>query len=98
VRRAYLGLSTGPTRAGTGARVRLVVRGGPAARAGLRAGDVIVGIGATRVSGSDDVSAAIFAARPGQTVRVEYRRRGRRRTAEVRLARRPASPPIASRS
>src|SRR4051795_5707232 len=65
VRRAYLGVTTGAPRFGTGAAVRSVARGGPAARAGLRAGDVIVGLGAARVRGAGDVSQAIFAARPG---------------------------------
>jgi putative serine protease PepD len=97
VRRAYLGVSTGVSRAGTGAVVRSVARGGPAERAGLRAGDVIVGIGGRRVSGSAEVSAAIFAARPGQTLRLEYRRRGHRRTVDVHLARRPAVPPPGAR-
>jgi putative serine protease PepD len=90
VRRAYLGVSTGAAIAGPGARVRSVVPGGPAAGAGLRAGDVIVRIGGSAVRTADDVSEAIFGARPGQAVRIEYRRSGRTRTAEVRLTRRPA--------
>jgi putative serine protease PepD len=90
VRRAYLGVSTGAAAAGAGARVSSVVPGGPAARVGLRAGDVIVRIGRAPVRTTADVSEAVFAARPGQTVRLEYRRDGRTRTAEVRLVRRPA--------
>jgi putative serine protease PepD len=90
VRRAYLGVSTGAAPAGGGARVRSVVPGGPAARVGLRAGDVIVRIGPEAVRTSSDVSEAVFEARPGQTVQLQYRRGGRTRTAGVRLARRPA--------
>jgi putative serine protease PepD len=90
VRRAYLGVTTGAPTSGTGARVRSVARGGPAARAGLRAGDVIVRVGGVKVSGGADVSEAVFAARPGQRLHVVYRRRGRRRAVDVRLARRPA--------
>jgi S1-C subfamily serine protease len=93
VRRAYIGVATSAPRTGTGARVSSVVPGGPAARAGLRAGDVIVGIGAKRVSGTLDVSAAVFAARPGQRLHLEYRRSGRRRATDVRLSRRPVQPP-----
>jgi putative serine protease PepD len=93
VRRAYLGVATSAPRTGTGARVTAVVPGGPAARAGLRAGDVIVRIGGTRVTGTLEVSQAVFGARPGQRLRIEYRRRGRRRTTEVRLGRRPSQPP-----
>jgi S1-C subfamily serine protease len=86
VRRAYLGVGTARPSIGSGALVRSVVARGPAARAGLRVGDVIVRIGDAPVAGAPDVVEAVFAARPGQTIRVQYRRDGRRRTAEVRLA------------
>jgi putative serine protease PepD len=97
VRRAYLGVATSIPPTGTGARVTSVVPGGPAARAGLRPGDVIVRIGTAKVAGTGDVSAAIFSSRPGERVRVEYRRRGRARNADVRLSRRPAAPPPQAR-
>jgi putative serine protease PepD len=72
------------------------VPGGPAARAGLRAGDVIVRIGTAPVGAARDVSEVVFGARAGQSVRVQYRRDGRTRTAAVRLARRPARPGAAA--
>jgi S1-C subfamily serine protease len=97
VRRAYLGVATGAPARGTGARVTSVVPGGPAARAGLRGGDVIVALGTARVRGTGDVSQAIFAARPGQRLHVAYRRHGRARTADVRLSRRPSQPPPQAR-
>jgi S1-C subfamily serine protease len=97
VRRAYLGVATSATPTGTGARVRSIVPGGPAARAGLHTGDVIVRIGTARVAGAGDVSAAIFAARPGQRLHVEYRRAGRTRAVDVRLSLRPAVPPPQAR-
>jgi putative serine protease PepD len=91
VRRAYLGVGTAQPEGG-GALVRSVVPRGPAAAAGLRDGDVILRIGDTPVSGSRDVAEAVFEARPGERVRVQYRRGGARRTAEVRLGERPSSP------
>jgi putative serine protease PepD len=97
VRRAYMGVATTAARTGTGARVSTVVPGGPAARAGLRPGDVIVRLGSAKVTGAQDIGAAVFAARPGQRLHVEYRRAGRRRGADVRLARRPARPPPQAR-
>jgi putative serine protease PepD len=97
VRRAYIGVAMSAPARGTGARLSSVVPGGPAARAGLRDGDVIVRLGTTPVRGTGDVSQAIFAARPGERLAVGYRRHGRARTADVRLARRPSRPPPQAR-
>jgi S1-C subfamily serine protease len=54
---------------------------------------VIVRVGSATIAGGADVSEVVFTARPGQRVRVEYRRAGRRRAANVRLARRPSQAP-----
>jgi S1-C subfamily serine protease len=88
VRRAYLGVSTSTAR--RGAVVREAVGGGPAARAGLRAGDVIVSIAGDRVRSSDDVAAAIAERRPGERVMVGYLREGETRSVDVALRTRPA--------
>jgi putative serine protease PepD len=87
VRRAYLGVSTSTAR--EGARVGEAVGGGPAARAGLRGGDVIVSIGGTRVRNADDVADVIADHRPGERVTVEFRREGETRSVEVTLRSRP---------
>jgi S1-C subfamily serine protease len=84
VRRAYLGVTTED--APRGARVVEVAARAPAARAGLRAGDVIVAVGGRRVGGPDALAAAISDRRPGARVVVEYRRGDRTRSAAVVLA------------
>ncbi len=84
IRRAYLGLSTAPGNGG--AVVREATAGGPAARAGVRAGDVIVAVGGDRVSEPDDVAAAIQDRRPGETVEIELARGD---TVQVKLGVRP---------
>jgi S1-C subfamily serine protease len=88
VRHAYLGVST--STGGQGARVREVVRGGPAARAGLRSGDVIVSVGGTEVRNADDVADVIADRRPRERLTVEFRREGEGRSVEVVLRTRPA--------
>ena len=87
VRRPYLGVTT--TTAGAGARVLEAVERGPAARAGLRGGDVIVSVAGRAVRDPDDVATAIADRRPGTRVAIEYRRAGSRRSVEVRLGVRP---------
>jgi S1-C subfamily serine protease len=91
IRRPYLGVST--TTGDGGARVQAATAGGPAAAAGLHAGDVIVSVGGERVRDPDDVAAAIQDLRPGATVELEIERGGERRTLEVELGTRPGQAP-----
>lgn len=76
-------------RAGTGPQdgVRLVsvVDGGPAARAGLKAGDLVLSFDGRRLESPTDLVALVRKHDPGSVVRVEYRRGPDRATASVRL-------------
>ena len=91
IRRPYLGLST--AEGSGGAVVREATAGGPAAAAGIRAGDVIAAVGGERVREPDDVAAAIQDRAPGDRVEVELRRDGEARTVTVELAARPGQAP-----
>jgi putative serine protease PepD len=93
---AYLGVSTASSTAGAddgvaGATVAEVTSGGPAADAGLRAGDVITKIGDTAVTDSEVMGTAVDAHRPGEQVEVTYSRGGDSQTAKVTLGTRPDS-------
>ncbi|MFD8201717.1 S1C family serine protease [Streptomyces sp. NPDC059701] len=59
--------------------------GGAADRAGLRAGDVITGLGDTDITTITSLSEALASMRPGERTEVTYTRGGDRRTAEVTL-------------
>jgi len=72
-----------------GAVVADVTADGPAAAAGLRPGDVIVGAAGEPVASVEDVLAEIRRRRPGDALRLELSRDGRRSVATVRLGRRP---------
>jgi len=88
-RRAQLGVSVGTATVGNGdtrAVIQDVTLGGPAERAGLRAGDAIVKVGGTLVSDADALIATIRSHRPGQTVEVTYERDGSRQTVRVTLS------------
>jgi putative serine protease PepD len=91
IRRAYLGVST--AEASGGAVVQEATAGGPAAAAGLRAGDVIVTVAGERIATPDDVAAAIQDRRPGESVEIEVRRDGALQTFDVELTARPEQAP-----
>ncbi len=71
-----------------GVPISAVVAGGPAARAGLRAGDVIVAIGGKPVRSGQQLLAAIVRRRVGSRVEVSFRRRGKPMEAAVQVANR----------
>jgi S1-C subfamily serine protease len=89
---------------GSGALIQSVVPGGPADDAGLRGGrtettqgitaggDLIVKVDGKSVRNSDDVAAAIADNRPGDKVSIEYYRGKDKKTAEVKLGKRPNRP------
>ena len=85
---AFLGVELGSDNAR--ARVVTVRTGTPAAKAGLRKGDVIVSLGGRKVSSADELRSAISARKPGDRVSVTYTRNGTRHTVSVTLASRPS--------
>jgi putative serine protease PepD len=87
--RAYLGaeLATGLA---SGAVVAAVVPGGPAARAGIVAGDVLAAIDGQAISGSADVAEALARLKSGQAVEIAIiKRDGSHETVKVRLGQYP---------
>lgn len=59
--------------------------GGAADEAGLRSGDVVVGLGGTDITTITSLAEALASKRPGDRTKVTYTRGGDRRTAEVTL-------------
>ena len=88
IERPWIGVSTGPSPGG-GAEVGEVTPGGPAAKAGLRAGDVITSVDGRRITEPDDVASAISSKKPGDEVEIEVRRSGGSETISVDLGNRP---------
>ncbi len=87
---ADLGVQTTDAANG-GARVASVVSGGPAADAGLRAGDVITSVDGHRVEDSGDLSTQVGNHKPGDQVDVGVTRDGTGHTLQAKLTNRPAS-------
>jgi putative serine protease PepD len=87
---AFLGVVLQDSSAQTGAAISQVRAGTPAARAALRAGDVVTAAAGTRINSASELRAIINAHRPGDTISVTYMRGGQSHTVSVKLAARPA--------
>jgi serine protease Do len=67
-----------------------ISREGPAAKSGIRTGDVVVAINGDRIESSRGLIRAIAAVPPGNTARVTVRRQGRELEIPIIVGRRPA--------
>jgi len=85
---AYVGVSLGEV-TDRGSVIRSASPRGPAARAGLRRGDVIVRVAGLATTTEGAVASAVAGRRPGERVVVRIRRDGRERDVTVRLAAQP---------
>ncbi|MGC5018689.1 S1C family serine protease [Micromonospora sp. DT47] len=89
-RRTVIGAQVGgtgsATAAGSGVRLAAVEPSGPAAGAGLRAGDVILKLNGRPMTEPADLIALVRKFAPGSVVTVEYRRGANRQNASVTLA------------
>jgi S1-C subfamily serine protease len=89
---AYLGVSTAPAPNG-GAQVGEATADGPAAQAGIRAGDVITEVDGDRVQDPEDVATAIEDNEPGDEIDLKVQRGGSEQTIQVTLGQRPEQLP-----
>jgi putative serine protease PepD len=90
VRHAYLGVSTTENPAGNGALLADVPAGSPADDGGLRKDDVVTSIDGRNIRAPEDLTGAVADHEPGDTVRVEVLRDGRRVELRIKLGNRPA--------
>jgi len=91
VKHAFLGIGLeDSSRSGGGAAVTEVRSNTPAAKAGLRVGDVITGVNGKTIRTADELREAINARSPGDRVSIRYVRTGQSHTVQVTLASRPS--------
>jgi putative serine protease PepD len=89
VQHAYLGIRVGDAARG-GAEVSSVVSGSPAEKAGIKAGDVIAKVDDKTIASADDLTAAVGADRPGDSVTIVVTRNGQTQTLHLTLGTRPS--------
>jgi putative serine protease PepD len=89
IKRAYLGVSTGPAESGDGAVVASITPDGPAADSGLRVGDKIVKVEDRTIQDPSGLSTAVLDFKPGDRVTLTVERGGDERTIDVELGTRP---------
>ena len=87
---AYLGIDATDATP-SGALVQSIQARSPAARAGIKQGDVIVALDGVRVSGVGDLVSALAARHPGERITLTVRRGSRQLPVGVTLARQPSS-------
>jgi putative serine protease PepD len=84
---AYLGVSIDSS--ASNALLAGVQNNTPAAKAGLKKGDVITAVNSTSIATGDDLSRAVDAHKPGEKVSVTYKRGGSEHTVTLTLGTRP---------
>jgi putative serine protease PepD len=89
IKRAYLGVSTGPAQSGDGAVVASITPDGPAADSGVRVGDKIVKVDDRTIDDPTALSSAVLEYKPGDRVTLTVERGGDERTIDVQLGTRP---------
>jgi serine protease Do len=65
-------------------------RVGPAAKAGIKTGDVVVSVNGDKIESSRGLIRAVAVVPPGNSVRLTIRRQGREMEIPVNVGRRPA--------
>jgi serine protease Do len=100
VTRGYLGVAAQPLteelarsmglRLRQGALVAQVTPGSPAARAGIRPGDIITSVNNHDIADARALARVVGAVRPGTQTAIEFQRGGQERTARIELSAQPA--------
>jgi serine protease Do len=79
-----------------GAIVADLVPGGPAQKAGLMPGDIVLGVNGAAVTSSSELTRAVAGAQPGDLLRMDVVRGGKRQTVDIHAGVRPSEKELAA--
>jgi serine protease Do len=87
----YIGIQIKADPDNGGVNVQELVEDGPAAKGGLKAGDIIVQIGDVELKGKElpEVVGLIRDSKPGDTITLKVKRDGKDKTIKVKVGKRP---------
>ncbi len=88
IERGWLGVAVDDREGGV--TIASVDRAGPAAKSGIKTGDVVLAVNGDKIDSSRGLIRAVAVVAPGNTVRVTVRRQGREMEIPVNVGRRPA--------
>jgi S1-C subfamily serine protease len=88
--RPYLGIEVQRDATASGVMIRSLDANGPAAKAGLRAGDVIMKIGGKAIKTARDVVSEVIRSKPGDEITIQVRRGGKEMPVKVKLGKAPS--------
>ncbi|MFL5923191.1 MAG: S1C family serine protease [Gaiellaceae bacterium] len=88
VEHAYLGVSIDAS--ASSARIAAIRPATPAAKAGLKGGDVVTAVDGKEIATRDDLTRAIDAHKPGDEITLTYKRGGSEHSVQLTLATRPS--------
>jgi putative serine protease PepD len=91
VEHAYLGVAIDDSSGTSGASLAEVRSGTPAARAGLRTGDVVTKFGGTSVGSADELRRLVDSKQPGDQIELTVERNGKTQTVNVTLGTRTSA-------
>ena len=87
-RKPKIGLQIQDVEEGKGVTVKDVDENSPAAKAGMKDGDIITSVNGKDVAGVDELRSAIKDLKEGETVQFSYKRDGKSQTADVKIPKR----------
>jgi len=84
--RAKLGIKIQDVETGSGVKGLEVEEGSDAAKAGLKAGDIIKQVDGFNITGADDMRLKATLAKPGDNLNVELNRNGKTQNVNIQLS------------